>query len=187
MTETVDQASPAISKSQFATLVGVTKGRISQLTAAGQPLAPALIEDGKRLNRAIALELFAVQAADPEAIVSGKAGDPAALPLKVSEAADLEIRLKEERLERVVEERRDRAIARGIRDGTLVDTAAAQAKVAEILRELRRDLEALGRDLAQDLVGITDPREIRVEIDARHEQLLARARDRLEASLPSDA
>ncbi|ARO22933.1 hypothetical protein TAL182_CH01120 [Rhizobium sp. TAL182] len=152
-----------VSKSEFAAMINVSPGRVSQFIAAGQISAAAIIGSGQRakidVERAkadlrLALDVSQrlgngidtrLEAGEPISVPSQPAGN-ATLPLSAPTGLDHEI--KQQKLEQIRRVNRNAAIADAQSRGQLIETDQARAEMTRIAAGMLQVFEGGLTDLA---------------------------------------
>ena len=189
-------------KSEFAQLVGVTPGRVSQWISEGKITPDALDGSGygSRIIVALALEQLKVRlhsgqrqgngastrlVAPPEPIPPQPTEPPDTPVWRPTESDDLDLRIKRERVWREEAQNRRLAEEEKLRAGLYVLTADHQAAVARVLRQTLTLLEA-------DIPETANAIAAKFEIPQRDVLLMLRnrfneARGRVAAQLATEA
>lgn len=153
-----------VSQAHLARSIGISRQRVHQLIQPGEILHECLAPDGR---------VYIEQAKtvyESNLVAGGRGAD---------QASDLAARTAETKLLAAEEDLRRRQVQRAREEGQLVEADAMRNTVVSILGELRRALDNMGRDLAPEITGIHEPREVRAIMDKRVERIFGEAFDKL--------
>lgn len=152
-----------VSKSEFAAMINVSPGRVSQFIAAGQISAAAIVGTGQRakinVDRAKAdlrLSLDVSQRLgngsetrlDPEHDISVPPQQPTGATFTLPIAAGLDHEIKQQKLEQIRRVNRNAAIADAQARGQLIETDQARSEMSRIAAGMLQVFEGGLTDLA---------------------------------------